>query len=390
MDALKKLIDYWNLRDKLNITDDPYIQNATWATEKSNPRVACDCGGDTCHITHLKIYALDISGEIPSELFVLKELMDLNLGQNVLNGSIPAEIEQLSNMQYLSLGINNFTGPVPPELGNLTKLITLSFSLNNFVGALPTSHGKLISLQELRYIDSSGVSGPIPQEFAKSEISSNSVLFQRIGDLSGEDSSLELLQNQKTLSILDLSLNKLTGQVPESFQDLVSLQYLDVSFNPLPGSLPQNFAKVGLSMNVVGTSIDANNLQHKQVFLEITMSLRFVALRVSFFRYFTHNVFCLRILMPNVCIDLGLNMKVILRQWDLLHYIQAQKIFGQNIELSEPYKTARISPSSLRFYGLGLKNGIYRKTYWDISGLCSWACDHLFCILSMVGKGGFT
>uniref|UniRef100_A0A6N2L049 Leucine-rich repeat-containing N-terminal plant-type domain-containing protein n=1 Tax=Salix viminalis TaxID=40686 RepID=A0A6N2L049_SALVM len=48
-----------------------------------------------------KIYALDISGEIPSELFVLKELMDLNLGQNVLNGSIPAEIEQLSNMQYL-------------------------------------------------------------------------------------------------------------------------------------------------------------------------------------------------------------------------------------------------------------------------------------------------
>ncbi|KAJ6330004.1 hypothetical protein OIU76_008769 [Salix suchowensis] len=53
VDALNKLIDYWNLRDKLNITDDPYIQNATWATEKSNPRVACDCGGDTCHITHL-------------------------------------------------------------------------------------------------------------------------------------------------------------------------------------------------------------------------------------------------------------------------------------------------------------------------------------------------
>ncbi|KAG5244383.1 LRR receptor serine/threonine-protein kinase [Salix suchowensis] len=291
VDALNKLIDYWNLRDKLNITDDPYIQNATWATEKSNPRVACDCGGDTCHSTHLKIYALDISGEIQSELFVLKELMDLNLGQNVLNGSIPAEIEQLSNMQYLSLGVNNFTGPVPPELGNLTKLITL-------------------------YIDSSGVSGPIPQEFAN--LKSLQILWasdnQFTGKLPdffgyGEDSSLELLQNQKTLSILilrncllsgkipdqlgefyklqelDLSFNKLTGQVPESFQDVVSLQYLylgsnnlngqlpanilgpnliaiDVSFNPLPGSLPQNFSKVGLSMNVVGTSINANNLQH--------------------------------------------------------------------------------------------------------------------------------
>ncbi|KAF9681241.1 hypothetical protein SADUNF_Sadunf06G0205100 [Salix dunnii] len=58
--------------DKLNITDDPYIQKATWATEKSNPRVACDCGGNTCHITHLKIYALDTSGEIPSKLLVLR------------------------------------------------------------------------------------------------------------------------------------------------------------------------------------------------------------------------------------------------------------------------------------------------------------------------------
>ncbi|KAJ6697831.1 PROMASTIGOTE SURFACE ANTIGEN PROTEIN PSA [Salix purpurea] len=58
VDALNKLIDYWNLRDRLNITDDPYIQNATWATEKSNPRVACDCGGDTCHITHLSNHFL--------------------------------------------------------------------------------------------------------------------------------------------------------------------------------------------------------------------------------------------------------------------------------------------------------------------------------------------
>lgn len=56
VDALNKLIDYWNLRDRLNITDDPCIQNATWANEIANPRVACDCGGNTCHITHLSVY----------------------------------------------------------------------------------------------------------------------------------------------------------------------------------------------------------------------------------------------------------------------------------------------------------------------------------------------
>uniref|UniRef100_A0A2P2QWL4 Uncharacterized protein n=1 Tax=Rhizophora mucronata TaxID=61149 RepID=A0A2P2QWL4_RHIMU len=52
-DALNKIIDYWNLRGKLNITSDPCSQNAKWANQDSNPRVACDCGGNTCFITHL-------------------------------------------------------------------------------------------------------------------------------------------------------------------------------------------------------------------------------------------------------------------------------------------------------------------------------------------------
>ena len=56
MDALNKLIDYWDLRDKLNITNDPCIQNAEWANEQANPRVACDCSSTTCHITHLSVY----------------------------------------------------------------------------------------------------------------------------------------------------------------------------------------------------------------------------------------------------------------------------------------------------------------------------------------------
>lgn len=470
VDALNKLIDYWNLRDKLNITDDPCIQNATWAYEKANPRVACDCGGNTCHITHLKIYALDISGEIPSQLFVLKELMDLNLGQNVLNGSIPAEIEQLSNMQYLSLGINNFTGPVPPELGNLTKLIILSFSSNNFVGPLPTSLGKLTSLQEL-YIDSSGVSGPIPQEFANlkslqilwasdnqftgklpdffgtltelrilrlqgtllegpipnSFSALNKLEDLRIGDLSGEDSSLEFLQNQRTLSILilrncllsgkipdqlgefsklrelDLSFNKLTGQIPESFQDLVSLQYLylgsnnlngqlpanilgpniiaiDVSFNPLSGSLPQNFAKAGSSMNVVGTSIDANNLQDKKASgmlqclqADFKCSNKVPSKSFSVKCGGTGQTSASGVEYEGDFESMGSaslytsseNLWAVSNTGNFISNPNGPQYIAQTGSQitgtldSELYKTARISPSSLRYYGLGLKNGIY-------------------------------
>lgn len=55
--ALNKLIEYWNLGRKLNISIDPCTPNAPWSPESANPRVSCDCNGNTCHITHLLVYS---------------------------------------------------------------------------------------------------------------------------------------------------------------------------------------------------------------------------------------------------------------------------------------------------------------------------------------------
>lgn len=64
MDAINKIIDHWNLRSKLNLSVDPCIQNATWAPETANPRIACDCSDTVCHITHLLVTFL------PSLLYI--------------------------------------------------------------------------------------------------------------------------------------------------------------------------------------------------------------------------------------------------------------------------------------------------------------------------------
>ncbi|XAR70980.1 Non-specific serine/threonine protein kinase [Bertholletia excelsa] len=468
--ALNKMVDHWNLRMKLNFTIDPCTQNASWAAENANPRIACDCSATTCHVTHLKIYALDISGEIPSELFVLKELKDLNLGQNVLNGSIPHEIGQLKNMEYLSLGINNFTGKVPAELGNLTKLLSLSFSSNNLNGSLPTDLGKLTSLQQL-YIDSSGVTGPIPQEL--SNLKSLQILWAsdnlftgklpeflgtfmelnvlrlegtnlegpiprslraltklsdlRVGDLSMEDSSLDFIENLTSLSILslrncrvagqiperlgtfsklkvlDLSFNKLTGQIPNSFQNSASLQYLylgsnnlsgelpptiinqnlralDISFNSLSGSLPQSSDKARLSMNVIGTSISANSLLKGEasgmlrcILGGAKCSIKVPATSFSINCGGTEQTSSSGIKFDNDSEILGAASMYISsdHQWAVsntgsyisnpngpLSIVQTDSQITETLD-SELYKTARISPSSLRYYGLGLKNGKY-------------------------------
>ncbi|KAD4384537.1 hypothetical protein E3N88_24705 [Mikania micrantha] len=468
--AITKLIDYWSLKSKLNLTMDPCTPGAPWAAETANPRVACDCPVNICHITHLKIYALDISGELPQELFELAELMDLNLGQNILSGSIPPEIGNLYNMQYLSLGINNFSGLVPVEFGNLTKLKSLSFSSNNFNGPLPVDLGKLTSLEQL-YIDSSGVSRPFPQELSnlkslhtvwasdnsftgklpeffgsftnlttlrlegtdlKGPIPSSYAALTkledlRIGDLSGEDSTLDFLINLTSLSILslrssqvngeipsqigtfpnlqslDLSFNKLTGSIPNSFQDSQSLRFvylgsnmltgeipsniitpqlraLDVSFNSITGNLPANFAKIGRSLNVVGTLVNGDGLLDGKA-SEISQCLQSDKKCTEKFPINSFAVKCggsQQISSDGVKFDddsetLGAssiytssnnnwavsNMGSFISNPNGPQYTAQTASQITNTLDSELYKTARISPNSLRYYGLGLRNGRY-------------------------------
>nr|XP_043614042.1 probable LRR receptor-like serine/threonine-protein kinase At1g56130 [Erigeron canadensis] len=468
--AINKLIDYWGLRSKVNLTTDPCTPGAAWAADNANPRIACDCPANICHITHLKIYALDISGELPQELFQLTELMDLNLGQNILSGSIPPEIGNLFKMQYLSLGINNFSGLVPMNLGNLTKLKSLSFSSNMFNGPLPLDLGKLTSLEQL-YIDSSGVSGLLPQELSNLKslhtlwASDNAFTGKlpeflgtftnlttlrlegtalegpipgsyaaltkledlRIGDLSGGDSTLDFLVNLSSLSILslrsslvtgkippqignfanlqtlDLSFNKLTGGIPESFQYSQSLHFLylgsnslngeipsniitpqlralDVSFNSITGNLPVNFAKIRRSLNVVGTLVNGDDLLDSKA-SEISSCL----IRNSkCTEKFPFNSFAVKCGGSNKVSTYGVkfdddsetlgassvytssnnnwavsNIGSFISNPNGPQYITQTASQITNTLDSELYKTARISPNSLRYYGLGLRNGRY-------------------------------
>ncbi|THF99462.1 hypothetical protein TEA_016334 [Camellia sinensis var. sinensis] len=176
MEALNKIISHWNLGTKLNFSGvDPCTQNATWAPDSANPQIACHCTGTTCHVTRLKIYALDISGEIPNELFMLKELQNLNLAQNVLSGPIPPEIGQLTNMNYLSFAwcllaltrkqsfnhileqwgrkiyALDISGEIPNELFMLKELQNLNLAQNVLSGPIPPEIGQLTNMNYLSF-----------------------------------------------------------------------------------------------------------------------------------------------------------------------------------------------------------------------------------------------
>lgn len=426
VEALKAIAKYWDLKTWNFTSVDPCALNAPWSSLSANPRLVCDCSyfpNNTCHATHIKVYALDVSGTIPPELFQLTELVDLNLGQNVLSGPIPAEITRLSKMQYLSLGINNFSGLVPPQLGTLTKLISLSFSSNKFTGTLPKEIGNLAFLQQL-YIDSSGVSGEIPQELAKLKSlkilwASDNLFSGMLPDFFGTLTDLNDLRIEGTslggpipssfsaltkLDDLDLSFNKLTGQIPRSFQELKSLEVLylgnnnlseelpsnnlpptlvaiDVSFNPISGNVPLNYVKSGLSMNFAGTSMNANSLYDRKAsgMLRCLQDSSSCASKLSTYSSFSVNcggeeqISASGIDFYDDSEPLGAAALYASseHQWAVSttgfyisnpngpKYIATtdSQILG-TLE-SELYKTARISPSSLRYFGFGLRNGVY-------------------------------
>ena len=63
-----------------------------------------------------------LSGSIPSELYNLVELRELDLNDNFLGGVLEDGIGGLVNLMYLQLDQNEFTGTLPREVGELKEL----------------------------------------------------------------------------------------------------------------------------------------------------------------------------------------------------------------------------------------------------------------------------
>ncbi|XP_040362193.1 probable LRR receptor-like serine/threonine-protein kinase At1g56130 isoform X2 [Rosa chinensis] len=231
--ALNSIFQQWGAQSVAlwNISGEPCsgsaINGTAFESTPNNPAITCDCTFDnstTCHITQLRVYALDKTGGFPEELLALKYLKFLKIDQNFFTGPLPAWIGNMSALTLLSIAHNAFSGPIPKELGNLKDLNTLSFGSNNFSGTLPPELGNLIKLQQL-YIDSCGLTGEIPSTFAN--LRNMQVLWASGTPFSGKIP--DFIGNWTKLNSLRLQGNSLEGQIPTNFSQLTSLNSLRIS-----------------------------------------------------------------------------------------------------------------------------------------------------------------
>uniref|UniRef100_A0A804JWF5 non-specific serine/threonine protein kinase n=1 Tax=Musa acuminata subsp. malaccensis TaxID=214687 RepID=A0A804JWF5_MUSAM len=458
-----------------NISGEPCSGAATDSTNFDstafNPAIKCDCSYDnatTCHITQLKVDALDVVGRIPDELQNLTYLTNLHLVRNYLTGPLPAFIGTLTGLQYLSVGTNALSGGIPKELGKLTNLLSLSIATNNFSGPLPLELGNLTKLQQL-YVSSCGASGEFPStisglqnlktlwlgnnnftgkipDFSRTNITvlrmqgnsfegpipsglsrMTNIIDLRISDIQKGSSSLAFISNLTSLSTLILRNCKISDIIPSNFSQYTSFQKLDLSFNNLTGQLPQSLFNLNLLSHLfLGNNNLSGSLPANKSVTLLNIDLSYNQLAGSFPSWASQQNLKLNLVANNFIIGSsnssvlpsGLNClqrdipcnrgapiyssfaikcgsnKTITASDGTLYEIDNQILttasyyvtetnkwavstvgsfsdasnadyilyslsqFTNTLE-SELYQTARISPSSLRYYGLGLQNGNY-------------------------------
>ncbi|PNT65909.1 hypothetical protein BRADI_3g04198v3 [Brachypodium distachyon] len=196
------------------------------------------------------------NGEIPDSIGQLKKLKEFHLNNNKMsdlyfnnfNGIVPESIYSCSNLTALRLAGNKLHGQLSPQIGNLKDLTFMSLSHNSFQNITNALH----ILQSCR------------------KLTTLLIAFNFIGETIPEDENFDGLENLQVLGpslqyrvpialrkLLNLSKNKLTGEIPLEIGQLKALLALNFSYNRLTGQIPQSICNL---TNLQVLDLSSNNL----------------------------------------------------------------------------------------------------------------------------------
>ncbi|KAL5180476.1 putative leucine-rich repeat receptor-like serine/threonine-protein kinase [Glycine soja] len=384
-----------------NYSVDPCDGKSNWNSSQKNV-VTCNCSfvNHTCHVVSIILKEQNLSGIISADLVRLPYLQQIDFTRNYLNGTIPKQLGTLNLVNISFLG-NRLTGPIPKELGNITtlKALVLEFNQlsgslplelgnltqieklhltsNNFTGELPATLARLTTLKEL-VMQGSGLSGPIPSGIS---ILRN-LTDLRVTDLNGSDSRFPQLNNMTNLLTLILRSVNIIGSLPENLGKLTNLEVLDVSYNKLTGPIPSIFGDLphlnmlDLSYNNLSIGNNIEELQCQRETVGNVSCLSNIPCKTSY----SMHINCGGNLVTDgkktydddtgettgpasFHNDRGKNWALINNghffDTDRLNYYNvtnSTKLVMENVEL---YMNARVSPTSLTYYGFCLGNGNY-------------------------------
>ncbi|XP_052301454.1 receptor-like protein 49 isoform X11 [Populus trichocarpa] len=226
-----------------------------------------------------------LNGILYSSLFTLPSLQQLDLSSNQLSGKLDEFSDASSSLLTIELSNNNLSGSIPRSIFNLPSLIELDLQNNKFSG--PLKLGDFKNQRDLVYLALSDVSV---------ESDNSSLAYVQLATLYLPSCNLtefpNFLKTQNSLTVLDLSNNRIQGYVPSwIWKTTLSTLYLSrnpVDFPKIPpfvkvnhstptynedgvSSFPMTLENLGMSScNVTGSFPEFIKNQEKLVYLDLS------------------------------------------------------------------------------------------------------------------------
>ncbi|EYU34019.1 hypothetical protein MIMGU_mgv1a002019mg [Erythranthe guttata] len=227
--------------------------------------------GTIPHFISSKLTSIDVSfnnfsGHIP---LLHPNIETFQLSQNMFSGSISSICTTTTTLELFSLDLSNnqltgeipncweyiFYGSIPPEICNLTRIHVLDLSRNNFSGQIPhcfnsftelldkgTTNGQDL-LSYYYYVESASVQW----KGRESMYRKRTLRLLKLIDLSSNKlvgNIPEIISSLKGLISLNLSRNSLTGNINPDIGQMEVLEVLDLSRNQLSGTIPISMAQL--------------------------------------------------------------------------------------------------------------------------------------------------
>ncbi|CAI9760106.1 unnamed protein product [Fraxinus pennsylvanica] len=226
-------------------------------------------------ISHVYLNDNQLEGELTYAFHNSSSLVSLDLRENKFTGSIPQWIGNLSSLSIILLRGNHFEGIIPHQFCEMKKLSMIDLSFNSLSGQIPLCFGNITlevttkkSVLVLEFISSSifsfisymdkvelerdyHVSFHKTEDFKLTDVPITVTFVTKGNSYSYKGSILSYMSG------IDLSSNKLYGEIPDGLGKLSEIHALNLSHNNLTGTIPATFSNL---LQIESLDLSYNNL----------------------------------------------------------------------------------------------------------------------------------